>query len=448
MSRDIVTLLMRLGPSTAELIAKELGVSQPTVSRLISANHVRVIRAGGSKNTIYGVARQIRQLQESEIRVFSIDERGEGGVLGSLASIHPEGYLWLGSGSQWPIEEVPKLYFKSLPYFIHDARPQGFMGRNFAHINSAVLGVPDNPERWTDDDIVVAMSILGEDLPGNLILGEISYRRFMEKQVEIVEQDAIGATYLVLAQRSISTGIAGSSAGGEFPKFTALRIRDDGAQHVIVKFSGSGNSPTERRWADLLRCEAHAAKLVSEHLGIASAKTMAFSYGGRTFMESVRFDRVGLHGRRPMCSLGALDAELVGMGDPAWDRFADRLLAMRIIDSGSASAMRKAWFFGKLIANTDMHAGNLSFRLAASGKIELCPIYDMLPMRYAPLRGGEVPEHEIGNLYAPLPGNEEDFAESRAAAAEFWKVVVADDEISYEFRTIADEWVNRLKPNF
>jgi hypothetical protein len=445
MNRDIVASLIRLGPSTAEAISKHLSVSQPTVSRLVSANSGRVIRAGGSKNTIYGAARRIRQLQESEIPVFSIDEHGKGSLFGSLASIHPEGYLWLGSSGNWPLEEKSKLYFHSLPYFIHDARPQGFMGRNFARINTAVLGVPDNPERWTDDDVVVAMSIMGDDLAGNLIVGEISYRRYMEKQVEIIEEAAIGETYLAMAQRSVSTGIAGSSAAGEFPKFTAVRMRDDDAQHVIVKFSGSGNSLAERRWSDLLRCEAHAARIMSEHLRVDSAKSMAFSHGGRTFMESVRFDRVGLHGRISMCSLGALDAELVGMGDPAWDKFADKLLALRIIDAGSATAMRKAWYFGKLIGNSDMHAGNLSFRLVAPGKVRLCPVYDMLPMRYAPLRGGEVPEHNVGSLYAPLPGNEKDFAEANAAAMEFWKAISADDEISDAFRKIAGEWVARLK---
>ena len=445
MSLDIVNLLMQLGPSSSDDMAKNLAVSQPTVSRLISANSRRIIRAGGSKNTIYGASRKIRQLQGAEVPVFSINEAGAGTLVGKLASIYPEGFLWLGSSPNWPLDESPKLYFHSLPYFIHDVRPQGFMGRNFARMNSSVLGVPDNPEHWTDDDIVVAMSIMGDDLAGNLILGEASYRRFIDETIDVIDASAINETYLDLAHRAISTGIAGSSAAGEFPKFTAVRIRDDLAQHVIVKFSGSGNSPAERRWSDLLRCEAHAARIIRDNLGIASADAMSFSHGGRTFMESVRFDRVGLRGRLPMCSLSSLDAELVGMGDPPWDKFADKLLSLRIIDANSASAMRRAWFFGKLIANTDMHAGNLSFRLASSGKLELCPIYDMLPMRYAPLRGGEVPEHIVENPYIPLPGNEDDFSIANSAATEFWSMVSDDDEISENFRGTAAEHANRLK---
>lgn len=444
MSRDIVNSLMRLGPSRADDLAKELEVSQPTVSRLILANSGLVVRAGGSKNTLYGAGRKIRQLQDPEIPVFSVDEYGECSLVGKLASIHPEGFLWLGSGPDWPLEKASKLYFHSLPYFIQDCRPQGFMGRNFARMNSSILGVPENPERWTDDDIVVAMSFKGDDLAGNLILGEASYHRFMEKNIQVIDEAEINETYLELAYRSISTGIAGSLAGGEFPKFTAVRVRDDVTQHVIVKFSGSGNSPAERRWADLLRCEAHASRIIHENLGIESANALAFTHGGRTFMESVRFDRVGLYGRRPMCSLSSLDAEVVGMGDPPWDKFADKLLSLRIIDAKSASAMRKIWFFGKLIVNTDMHGGNLSFSLAASGKLEPCPIYDMLPMRYAPLRGGEVPELVIENQYIPLPGNEEDFSMASHAATEFWKVVSADNEISETFRKVAGEWIGRL----
>lgn len=442
MSYDIIASLRRLGPSAAGAIAKDLGVSQPTVSRLVSANAGRIARVGGSKNTVYGAARRIRQLQESSIPVFGVDEAGNASLFGNLCGVHPQGFLWSAADSPWPLEQRGKLYFHSIPYFIHDPRPQGFMGRNFARIHADTLGVPDNPERWSDDDVIVAMAILGDDLSGNLIVGEASYRRFAARQPEIIAEPEIGDAYLGLAQRAVSTGEAGSSAAGEFPKFTATRTRNGVAGHVIVKFSGSGDSPAEQRWADLLRCEAHAAAVVAGHLGMEAAPSMAFAHGGRIFMESVRFDRVGLRGRRAMCSLAALDAELVGMGDPHWDKFADKLLAMRLVSRETAEAMRTIWTFGKLIGNSDMHAGNLSFRPADGGRLELCPIYDMLPMRYAPLRGGEVPEIDDLHRYVPMPGNESAFEAAGYAAREFWGRVSLDQAISPGFREIAETWIN------
>ncbi len=445
MNHDIISTLMRLGAASAETIAKSLGVSQPTVSRLISANAGQIIRVGGSKNTIYGVARKIRQLPEPVIPVFRIDETGNASPFGHLSAINPEGFLWSFSDMQWPLESSTKQYFYSIPYFIQDSRPQGFMGRNFAHMNADALGVPSNPERWSDDDIIVAMSIMGDDLTGDLIVGETSYRRFTERKPSIIHNNDIEKTYLELAQLSVSTGIAGSSAAGEFPKFTAIREREGSTDYVIVKFSGSGYSATEQRWSDLLRCEVHASEILNQFLGVLSAKSIAISYGGRTFMESVRFDRVGLTGRRSMCSLASLDAELVGMGDPDWDKFADKLLKIRVIDAKSASAMRKAWYFGKLIGNSDMHAGNLSFCLYDSNKVELSPIYDMLPMRYAPLRGGEVPEFEQqANLYVPMPGHGAEFNMAKLAAIKFWNAVTLDEKISSRFRMIAKSWTNQL----
>jgi len=55
---------------------------------------------------------------------------------------------------------------------------------------------------------------------------------------------------------------------------------------------------------------------------------------------------------------------------------------MGLLASASAAAI------ARLIANTDMHLGNLTFHV--EGTFRLAPAYDMLPMAYAPLPGGEV----------------------------------------------------------
>lgn len=438
MASMALEFLMRTGPSKAADIARALGVSQPTVSRMIASARGRVVRIGGSKNSLYAAARQIRQLADEEMPVFRIDESGQASIVGQLRGVYPEGYLVRFAETRWPFEQPGKVYFQSLPYSIHDMRPQGYMGRAFARHYSELLGVADNPARWSDDQILVVLCLMGQDLPGDMLVGETAYRKFEVQEHSAILEAAVPERYSELAEQAAALGVAGSSAGGEFPKFTAVREHAGVAEHVIVKFSGGGNSPAEQRWADLLRCEAHASAAV-ETMGVPAARNRAFAYRGRTFMETVRFDRVGLRGRRGMCSLGGVDAELVGLGDPEWDRFADKLLSLRLIDRTTAGWMRRIWYFGQLIHNTDMHAGNLSFTPRGSGKLGLCPVYDMLPMRFAPLRGGEVPETMPTRVYKPLPGFEEDYAAARDAARMFWSEVTGDDTISPAFRKTAQK---------
>lgn len=428
--------LMQNGPAKAAEIARALGVSQPTVSRMIASGRDSIVRAGGSKNSLYAAARAIRQLPSEALPVFRIDESGHAYRVGQLQGVYPEGYLVQFEKPIWPYEKKGKTYFQSLPYSIHDMRPQGYMGRAFARQYAELLGVSDNPERWSDDQVLVVLCLMGHDLPGDMVVGEMAYRKLDIVEHILIAEPAIPEHYFELAEQAASLGVAGSSAGGEFPKFTAVREHAGRTEHVIVKFSGKGDSPAEQRWADLLRCEARATAAL-EAMDVAAAHNRAFTHRGRTFLESVRFDRVGLRGRRGMCSLGGVDAELVGLGDPEWDRFADKLLAMRLIDRSTASRMRRIWYFGQLIHNTDMHAGNLSFTPLVSGKLGLCPVYDMLPMRFAPLRGGEVPEIQQTRVYKPLPGFEEDYAAASNAARLFWSEAAADRMISPAFRKIA-----------
>ena len=77
----------------------------------------------------------------------------------------------------------------------------------------------------------------------------------------------------------------------------------------------------------------------------------------------------------------------------------------------------KLWWFGKLIANTDMHTGNLSF--VAQGTLAVAPAHDMLPMLYAPLPGGEVPTR-VFEPPLPLPTQRPSWAVASAAATLFW----------------------------
>ena len=98
--------------------------------------------------------------------------------------------------------------------------------------------------------------------------------------------------------------------------------------------------------------------------------------------------------------------------------------------------VRHLWWFGRLIANTDMHAGNLSFSLGeAPGTFNPAPTYDMLPMLYAPLPGGEVPPRGFEPAL-PSPPQRAVWLVACGAAIEFWMRAARDRRIGGDFQRI------------
>ena len=91
--------------------------------------------------------------------------------------------------------------------------------------------------------------------------------------------------------------------------------------------------------------------------------------------------------------------------------------------------MQRLWLFGKLIANTDMHDGNLSY----TPGLELAPAYDMLPMAYAPGRGIELQEIDFQPM-RPLPSERDAWQAAALAANKFWQTAEQDARISDGFR--------------
>ncbi len=79
-----------------------------------------------------------------------------------------------------------------------------------------------------------------------------------------------------------------------------------------------------------------------------------------------------------------------------------------------------------MIANTDMHAGNLAFWLEDDAEFRLAPAYDMLPMLWAPTAQGEIVERD----FSPDAGRMREFPEMWDLAAEFWRRLRDDDAVS------------------
>jgi hypothetical protein len=187
------------------------------------------------------------------------------------------------------------------------------------------------------------------------------------------------------------------------------------------------------RWSDLLICEHLALEALRGLPSLRSAASRIVQSGGRTFLEVERFDRIGLAGRAALGGLDTIDAAFLGAGTSDWTVLALRLAHARLLSADDLQRIELIWWFGRLIANSDMHLGNLSFFPA--GRFELAPAYDMLPMHYAPLGGGEVPARTFSPP-VPLPARRPAWRKSAAAALEFWRQAGADRRISASFRSI------------
>ncbi len=336
----------------------------------------------------------------------------------------------------WPMpDESRDGWWDGLPYPLYDMRFQGFMGRQFARAEHHRLGVSANPEEWSDDDVLHVLSSSGSDLSGSLIVGDPAYEHWQARKsapTKPLKARALGRAYGALAHQAIIDGVPGSSAAGEFPKFSALReLAGSDTPHVLVKFSGADGSPAVRRWADLLVCEHLALECAATLPGIQSARSRIVAHGGRTFLEVERFDRHGHFGRSRLAALTTLNAALIGDGSNDWAHLAHRFAQAGLIEPATVEHVRCLWWFGRLIANTDMHTGNLSF--VPHGVLTLAPTYDMLPMLYAPLPGGEVPTRSF-EPSLPLPPLRSAWTTACQAAVLFWTRGSKDVRISEDFR--------------
>ena len=443
--RQRLVALLRRGPARAADLARQLGVSPRTVLRLLEELSPDVCRGGATGRTRYAACRSLRG-SSAPLPLFHVDGDGrlqEGGVLRLL---QPEGAWCALDRLGFPVDdEARDGWWAGLPYPLYDMQPQGYLGRQFARQLHLELEVPDDPRDWGDDEIAWILSRRGADLPGHLILGEQAARLWqaevMEPTPALVESRLLAA-YHDAAERSVSLGVAGSSAAGEFPKFLALReLPGQRTPHVLVKFSGAGESG--QRWADLLVCE-HLALTVAEGLnGVEVARSRLLSSRGRTFLESERFDRRGRFGRLPVVSLQALSAHLLGLGARDWREHASALVGQRVVSPEDAASIGRLWWFGRLIANGDMHLGNCAFRVA-DGRLTPAPAYDMVPMDYAPLPGGELPA-KVWQPPLPLPGERTMWLEACRQALVFWNAAASDSRISEPLRKVFRDNANRLE---
>jgi hypothetical protein len=83
-----------------------------------------------------------------------------------------------------------------------------------------------------------------------------------------------------------------------------------------------------------------------------------------------------------------------------------------------------------------MHFGNLSFFFSFGTPLSLAPVYDMLPMMYAPVSGDELPQRQY-EPPLPVADNLDIWPAIAERAIEYWRTVAAHGLISADFAALA-----------
>ncbi len=400
------------------------------------------MKLGAARRARYALRRNVRGVGE-RWPVYAIDATGRAREWAQVQALHG-GFAveWAGAVPEWAQLTMDREGFvDGFPFFLGDMRPQGFLGRQHSRRVADGLRLPADPRQWSDDDTLVFLQAEGDDMPGDLILGQVPMQREVARDrggAFAMAAEARVGRYPELAAAVTAGGFVGSSAGGEQPKFLARRRReDDSLQAVLVKFTPPLESASGRRWADLLAAEAEALRLLAEH-GLAQGSVEVMDAGGRRFLEVARHDRVGARGRRGVVSLEALSATFASGSPTTWRSAVETLAQAGVVDAAGVAAVSRLHFFGGLIGNTDMHFGNLSFWREDTLPFRPLPAYDMLPMIWAPTSQGEVVEREFvppGWIHASEPV----WREAADWAVEYWRRLAANSTVSPEFARRARE---------
>lgn len=433
MSLTISEYLLR-SPATSKEIQAKTGLSQTAVSRQLRGMGDAVVILPSTRPPKYAMTRNAFG-GGNKLPLAIVDAHGNTVLVAYIRPLAPSGFF------VEPVTGMPQILFgesgsglyPDLPYFLSDLCPQGFLGRQIAEdLSSQSSDFPSDPRNWNTNHIGRYLISNGDDLAGNFKFGEQALSRVRRRPVLTTEEE-----YPALADSVMSGVIPGSSAGGEQPKFTTFC--GTRSAHVIVKFSPKGNSDVARRWRDILITEYHATEAIHSE-DFSAAETRLIEMDGRLFLESLRFDRAGEFGRMPMLSLQSIDAEFTGIGSD-WPRVLDALHRKNIVSWQHVFDVECLCWFGRLINNSDMHLGNLSFSIDG-GVFRLLPVYDMCSMGFAPKSGGEVmPYSFVPPEYKGIHLEEDSIRAIKAMAHNFWERVARDTRISKEFKEFIERGI-------
>ncbi len=430
-------LFIREGVIPAVWIMQQLGITQPTLSRLMNKMKPAILITGQARLARYALKRSIPGVGES-FPIYEIDPEGTTVSLLTIHAVEPHGYI-----AEAIHADLKTRFYEDIPYFLDDLRPAGFLGRLIPKQHSD-LNLPQDIRSWHAEHCLLYLCRESWNSVGSYIIGEESLQKYITSAPGAkIFQDSIIGRYETISEDIARFGEPGSSAGGEQPKFLD-RHPDRG--HVLVKFSPPVRDQLGARRADLLICE-HIAHETCVDYGIPAAESSILRGTDRVFLEIKRFDRTE-QGRRGLISLAALDAEFTGtLG--CWGEIASALAGMDIIENSVYQRICWLDLFGRLIGNSDMHNWNLSFYTFRTHILGLAPVYDMTPMIYSP-QHDQIPDRPF---VPPAPGIQDGLVWKSAwpAALDFWQRVETHDGISDNFKRLASKHrhvISGLEPAF
>ncbi len=441
MNHSMLQLLQNAPRSASELL-RRLNISQPTLSRRLVEAGYAVLRYGQARQSSYALRRTVAG--QAAFPLYQISESGQVTSLGEIIPVEPQGYVvkWQAGAGLFTNSDT---YFAGLPWWLEDMRPQGFLGRAFVHQQAPRLGLPPNLALWGDDHVLTALAAVGEDGIGNLIVGDVALSRWLaHSATSVLFREERCQYYPLLAQQALGGELVGSSAGGEQPKFLATIATAEPAASlpVLVKFNAPEDNAVTRRWGSLLQAE-HLALQTLADAGLPAVVSEWLTIGQQYFLEVHRFDRKGNGGRRGVVSLAALDNAFVGQADASWSVIAAQLLRQGYLNAETEATIQRLYAFGRLIGNSDMHGGNLSFFHTGHKPLTLAPIYDMLPMAFAPRASGLIPQ-AWSEWQMTTPPALAYWREMLPLAQRYWQQVADATQPDASFTPIAEQGWQRL----
>ncbi|MCU5771916.1 type II toxin-antitoxin system HipA family toxin YjjJ [Erwiniaceae bacterium BAC15a-03b] len=429
---DLSALLLH-GPLDSGTLQIRLNISQATLSRRLASEGDSILKFGKARATRYALLRPLRG--DAVFPLWQVDEQGRAYAAGQLYNIWPVGSCVIcDTQGQWQ-------HYPGLPWFINDMRPQGFLGRAWGRELAQQLGLPEDIRLWNDEHSLLALATHGADIGGNWLVGEQTYRQWLSTHPQAISQQQKPTRYPEMASRVLAGEEVGSSVGGEQPKFACYASWQGRDAHLLVKFTPARDNENSQRWRDLLRAEALALALLRQYGIDAAACNLLQSASQQLFLEVERFDRIGIGGRCGLVSLEAVLAEFAGL-QASWPVALRELADDDVIDEESAQRGTLLWAFGRLIANGDMHAGNLSFWYQ-SLPLALAPAYDMLPMSFAPNSAGYMRD-TVAATELDSRVSQEIWQLAWVIACDYWQRLAQDQAISAGFRRLAAEMLQQV----
>lgn len=419
---------LRDGPTSSTALLKTLQLPHSAVSRELQAAQREglVVKMGATRGTRYALPRTIAGAGTTW-PVFRVDPTGKVHDFGRLDALMPRHFHF--ESAHKPLKGVSE----GLPWFLRDLHPSGFLG-NRAGVDAA---------RWNEDGRLAWAVRHGWDCAGDLIIGAEALeacRHALPLRQPVKTSDR-AACYPRLAQEILDDGQPLSQLGGEQPKFTVLVSHAGHLVHTLVKFSPSLDTPAGQRWSDLLIAE-HLAHGFLNARGVSAAHSRVYRLAGRVFLEMDRFDRVGAEGRRGVVPLHAA-ALAQGETCESWSKTAMRLNASGALPRTDARQIRLVETFAGLIANTDRSCDNLMLFDKHDGTFALAPVFDMLPMLFAPQEGG----FSDRRFEPPAPSADAQDIQAHAhrLAEGYWDCLVGEPQLSAGFRELCAQALAALR---